>query len=277
METCVIEAAAEEIRARCTDVPPLAVTLGSGLGDLVAEVEVEWSLPYAALPGGPRTTALGHAGRLTCGRLAGKRMLLLEGRIHLYEGASAAETTRLVRLLHRLGVNTLVLTSAAGGLHPDYAVGDLVVLDDCLDFTHARLRSGGAAAAVGRIGSIGRGLFDPALSDVALEAARRANIPVHRGVYAAVTGPNYETRAEWRAYRRLGADVIGMSTAGEAAVAAQLGMRVLGLSTVTNRCRPDAPEVTDGAQVVAAARTAALRVRTLLCGVAAVVRKESSR
>lgn len=276
-EARLIEAAAEQVRGRSADLPRWAVTLGSGLGDLLAGAAVEWTLPYAELPGGRPTTALGHAGRLTCGSLEGVRLLVLEGRLHLYEGVSIAEVVRPVRLLHRLGVKTLILTSAAGGLHPNYAVGEIVVLDDCLDFTHARWGSGGAAAAVGRIGSIGRGLFDPALCNVALEAARHANIPAHRGVYAAVTGPNYETRAEWRAYRRLGADVIGMSTAGEALTATRLGMRVLGLSTVTNLCRPDAPHATDGAQVVAAARTAVDRIRTIVSRVAAAAAQERPR
>lgn len=277
MEDRLLEAAAEHVCSRSADLPTLAVTLGSGWGDLIGSATVEWSLPYSELPGGRPTTALGHAGRLTCGRLDGTRLLFLEGRLHLYEGAPIAEVVRPVRLMHRLGVQTLLLTSAVGGLHPQYSVGDLVILDDCLDFTAASPLRGWEGAPAGRIGSIGRGLFDPELSALALEAARQAGIPAHRGVYAAVTGPNYETRAEWRAYRRLGGDVIGMSTAGEATVAARLGMRVLGVSTVTNCCRPDAPEPTEGAQVVAAARTAVGRVRTIIGRVAAAAAEKTHR
>lgn len=234
------------------------------MGTVAASVSNALTIPYSELPGFAPPTAAGHAGRLSYGRLEGVDIWLLEGRSHLYEGHAAAATTFPVRVLAQLGVTRLVLTNAAGGLHPGLRVGDIVVLDDGLNLTFANplipMLSGTPLAPTGR-------LFDPELSSWALEAARVAGVPAVPGVYAAVTGPNYETRAEQRMYRRLGADVIGMSTLPEALVAAQSGLRVLGLSTVTNCCRPDAPEPTDGASVVHAAGSAAAGVLAILRGV----------
>ena len=264
----LLAAAAGEIRSRCGEIPTTAVTLGSGQGGLVDHLAVDWSIPYRDLPGGRETTALGHAGRLSCGRLGGRPVLFLEGRTHLYEGAGPGDITRMVRLLGRLGIQRLVLTNAAGGLHPDYEVGDLVVLADCLDLTFIRSHPE-KADAVGRPPGAPP-LFDPGLAEIALATARRADIRAHTRAYVAVTGPNYETPAEWRAYRRLGGDVIGMSTALEARAATRLGIRVLGLSTVTNCCRPDAPEATDGAQVVAAAGRALRGIERILTEILAV-------
>jgi purine-nucleoside phosphorylase len=241
--------------------------LGSGLGPVVRAVAIESSIPYADIPGFPVSTAIGHAGRLSIGRLDGVPLVLLEGRKHLYEGCAAAQATLPVRVLQALGVTTLVVTNAAGGLHPDLTVGDIVVLDDVQNLMFANPLIGPHDDRWGpRFPDLCRP-FDPALIDFALEAARQAGVPARKGVYAAVAGPNYETRAEQRMYRRLGADVIGMSTAPETIVAAQLGLRVLGLSTVTNCCRPDAPEPTDGGAVVHAASQAAERVLAILRGV----------
>lgn len=247
--------------------PTTAVILGSGLGAAVEAIQVEQSIPYAEIPGFPVSTAIGHAGKLSVGRLDGVPLVLLEGRKHVYEGTAAAEATLPIRVLHRLGVRTLIVTNAAGGLHPDLAVGDIVVLEDGLNLMFANPLIGPHEEQWGpRFPDMSRP-FDPELIEAALAAARLAGAPARRGVYAAVAGPNYETRAEQRMYRQWGADVIGMSTIPETIVAAQLGMRVLGLSTVTNVCRPDAPEPTDGGAVVHAASGAAERVLAIVRGV----------
>jgi purine-nucleoside phosphorylase len=252
--------AADVIGRRLSTAPTVAVILGSGLGRIAHHAAAEFSLPYDAIPGFPAPTADGHAGCLTCVASDRSPVLLLAGRKHLYEGVAPDVATFPIRVLERLGVQTLILTNAAGGLHPSLAVGDIVVLEDGLNFTFT-------SPLPGRGAYLDRPLFDPQLATWALEAAREARVPATSGVYAAVTGPNYETRAEQRMYRRLGADVIGMSTLPEATVAVSLGMRVLGLSTVTNCCRPDAPEPTDGAAVVHAAGDAADRVLAILRGV----------
>lgn len=262
-----VDSAAATIAARFVQRPQTAIVLGSGLGPVVAAVDDRESLSYRDIPGFSATTATGHAGRLTCGRLDGAPLLILEGRTHLYEGATAAAATLPVRVLAQLGVQTLIVTNAAGGLHPALHVGDLVVLEDGLNLTFRNplIGVGESARTLNADASGGgRRLFDPELQQWALEAARRAGVPAFSGVYAAVLGPNYETRAEQRMYRRLGADVIGMSTLPEAIVASTLGLRVLGLSTVTNCCRPDAPEPTDGAAVVHAAGNASERVLAIV-------------
>lgn len=261
-ETCE---AAEFLRARLGAVPQTAVVLGTGLGRVLTAVEREVELGYSEIPGFSMPTATGHSGRLISGRLGAAPLLLLAGRTHLYEGAPATCVTRAVRVLHHLGVRTLIVTNAAGGLNPELQVGEIVLLEDQLDFTFTPgCSTAGAALPSAPRGATHTRLYDPELIERSSQGARRANLSVQRGVYAAVTGPNYETRAEWRCYRRLGADVIGMSTAHETATAAVLGMRVLGISIVTNRCLPDAPATTDGAAVARAAESAADRVALLL-------------
>ncbi|MFV0443637.1 MAG: purine-nucleoside phosphorylase [Planctomycetaceae bacterium] len=242
----------------------VAVVLGSGLGRVVDCVDIVRSLPYADIPSFPLATATGHAGQLSFGKLDGANILLMQGRKHLYEAGHVADATLPIRVLSRLGVSQLIVTNAAGGLHPDLRVGDLVVLEDCQNLMFANPLIGPHDKQWGpRFPDMSRP-FDPDLIELALQAARQAGVSARRGVYAAVSGPNYETRAEQRMYRALGADVIGMSTVPEAIVAAQLGMRVLGLSTVTNCCRPDAPEPTDGGSVVHAATAAAERVLAIV-------------
>jgi len=201
------------------------------------------------------------------GTLDGSPLVLLEGRTHLYEGGSAELTTRPLRILKQLGVRTLIVTNAAGGLRPDLRVGDIVVLEDCFNAAFANPLIGPHVDSWGvRFPDMSRP-FDAELSEWALAAAREAGVRATPGVYAAVSGPNYETRAEQRMFRRIGIDVIGMSTVFETIAANQMGWRVLGLSTVTNCCRPDTPEPTDGASVIQAASCAAEDVLTILRGV----------
>lgn len=269
----VAEAAAG-VRARWPHAPALALVLGSGLAPVAEALEVEAEIPYADVPHLPSPTALSHRGRLLCGRLAGLPAAIFQGRLHLYEGHSLAEATLPVRLARALGCEVLVLTNAAGGLDPCYEVGDVVVLEDHLQLQFANPLTGPNDESLGPRFPDMSEPYDRELAALALAAGRRAGVRIWSGVYAAVSGPNYETRAERRMLRRFGADLVGMSTVPEAIVAAHAGLRTLALSVVTNRAVPDAPEPDDAEEVVRAAGAAADHVRRILLEVAATLARE---
>jgi purine-nucleoside phosphorylase len=190
--------------------------------------------------------------------------MMLPGRCHRYEGYSLAELTLGVRVLAALGVTTLIVTNAAGGLNPDYAIGDVMLIDDHINLMGAGGTLGGRALALGRPARAMTRLYDRELADRAIRSAQRGEFVLQRGTYIAVSGPCYETRAEYRAFRRLGGDCVGMSTVPEVLTAASLGLRVLGLSTVTNVACPDAPKKVSAEEVVEVAHIALPRVRTIL-------------
>lgn len=235
-----------------------AIILGTGLGELADEVAAKAIIPYREVPGFPQSTALAHKGRLVCGKLAGQPVVMLQGRCHLYEGYPLAAVTFPTRVLHALGIRTLIVTNAAGGINPQYAIGDVMLIDDHINLMWQSVASRGARP---------QRLYDCELGDAARRIARASNFPLHRGVYVAVTGPSYETRAEYRAFRRIGGDCVGMSTVPEVLTAAALGMRVLGLSTVTNVARPDAPQTVSAEEVVHIAATALPKVRAIVHGI----------
>jgi purine-nucleoside phosphorylase len=252
-------AAAQAISARWRRVPRAALILGSGLGNLASRVEPEAVIPYAEIPGFPRSTALGHAGRLVCGTLHGTTVATLEGRCHLYEGYTREQIALPVCALAELGAEVLIVTNASGGLNPSYVGGDIMLIE-----SHIDLMFRGVAGGVGRDRSV---MYDASLINLALSLARRENFVAHRGVYAALAGPNYETRAEYRLLRRIGADTVGMSTVPEVLAAASCGLRVLAISTITNVACPDAPCKATGDEVIAIAERAAPKVRKLVEGV----------
>ncbi|GMQ80286.1 MAG: purine-nucleoside phosphorylase [Planctomycetia bacterium] len=267
--TAEIDAAARAVRTRWQARPRAAIILGTGLGGLVDQMECDAAIPYREIPHFSQSTALGQKGRLVCGRLAGTPLAVLDGRFHAYEGYSLREITLPVRVLRKLGAGVLIVTCAAGGMNPYYKTGDVMVIDDHIDLMGRRWSSG-AAAANGPDQALPRqSPYNRELVDRARQIARRENLPVHRGVYVAVLGPNYETRAEYRCFRRLGGDVVGMSTVPEVVTAAALGMRVLALSTVTNVCLPDALEPARGEDVVAVAEQAAEKLGKIVLGVLA--------
>ncbi|MDX1947730.1 MAG: purine-nucleoside phosphorylase [Pirellulaceae bacterium] len=256
-------AAVEVIRGIWSGRAETAVILGSGLGEIADEVAAEAIIPYRDIPGFPRSTALAHQGRLVCGQLRGRPVIMLQGRCHLYEGYSLAEVTFPTRVLGALGVKTLVVTNAAGGINPLYDKGDVMLLDD-----HVSLMWFGGTQPLApeseRSPRPLTRLYDRRLIGLALAAARSAKFPLHLGVYIGVTGPSYETRAEYRAFRRLGGDCVGMSTVPEVLTATGLGMRVLATSTVTNVCLPDAPQTVTAEEVVEVARVARPKVQTVI-------------
>jgi len=257
------------IRSRWSGQAPLAVILGTGLGELGDEVAADAIIPYREIPGFPRSTALAHKGRLICGTLSGRPIVMLQGRCHLYEGYRADILCLPVRVLCELGVQTLVITNAAGGLNLRFAVGDVMAIDDhiCLMGLAGLVRQ--PAECQGRVVRTAARLYDEELIRRASAIACASGFQLQCGVYVGVTGPSYETRAEYRAFRRIGGDCVGMSTIPEALAAADCGLRVLGLSTITNVARPDAPQIVSAEEVVEVAATALPKVRQIVHGLMA--------
>ncbi|HZP91095.1 MAG TPA: purine-nucleoside phosphorylase [Actinomycetota bacterium] len=229
------EEAAEVVRARTALVPQVAIVLGSGLGEAGEDAVEEASLSFEELPGFPRPTVPGHAGRLVLGSLAGVPVAIFRGRIHYYEGNEMSACALPIRLARVLGAGTAILTAATGGIAEGLATGHLVVGTDHINAMGASplrgwRRPDGSPPFVDMVAA-----YDAELAELAVAAARGLGIPVSRGVYAAMAGPSYETPAEIEALRRAGADVVGMSIVPEAVPARALGMRVLGLFFVTNQ------------------------------------------
>lgn len=252
-----ITEAAAAVEARTSVRPRVGVILGSGLAGLARELERATTLQYAEIPHFPtETTALGHRGELVVGQLAGKQVATFAGRFHLYEGHTPQTSAWPVRLLQGLGVEVLIVTNAAGGLNPNYQVGDLMLIDDQMNLQFANPLVGVNDDRLGPRFPDMSMPYDKTLQEAALSAARHQATTLHRGVYAAVLGPNYETRAEQRMLRQLGADAVGMSTVPETIAARHAGMRVLGISTITNMALPDVRDVASGHNVVKAAAAA---------------------
>ena len=257
------------IRSRWSDEATLGVILGTGLGDLADDVAADAIIPYHEIPGIPRSTALAHKGRLVCGALADRPIVMLQGRCHLYEGYRPQDVALPVRVLGALGVRTLVITNAAGGLNPRYTVGDVMAIDDHICLMGLSCLAPPSSMSGDRIARPAARHYDESLIRQATEIAGAGGFQLQRGVYVSVTGPSYETRAEYRAFRRIGGDCVGMSTVPEVLAASACGMRVLGLSTITNVARPDAPQVVSAAEVVEVAASALPKVRQIIRGLAA--------
>jgi purine-nucleoside phosphorylase len=262
-----IERAAAVIRAAWSETPHAGIILGTGLGHLAEQIEVAAALEYESIPHFPRSTALSHRGRLVCGRLEGVPVLAMEGRFHQYEGYPLKQITLPVRVMKRLGAKLLIVSQAVGGMNPYYQAGDVMIIDDHINLMGDNPLVGVNDDRLGpRFPDMSRP-YDPELIEKGLEIARQQNFVCHRGVTVAVTGPNLETRAEYRFLRRIGADVVGMSTVPEAIVAVHCGLRTFGLSVVTDVCFPDALEPADIAKIIATANAAEPKLRALVCGV----------
>ena len=264
-----IEAAVAKIREAWSGRPHAGIILGTGLGGLVEQIEVEAAIDYEAIPHFPRSTAISHRGRLVCGNLNGQPVLAMEGRFHLYEGYSLQQITLPVRVMRALGAKLLVVSNACGGMNPYYHCGDIMVIED-----HINLLGDNPLIGVNddRLGPRFPDMcepYDQQLVDRALDVARRENIVAHKGVFVAVSGPNLETRAEYRFLRQIGADVVGMSTVPEVIVAVHCGLRVVGFSIVTDMCLPDALEPADVPKIIATANAAEPNLRKLVTGVLA--------
>lgn len=220
--------------------PQLAIVLGSGLGAVAEAVENAAIIPYAEIPHFPHSTVEGHSGRLVAGWLNGVPVVVMQGRVHFYEGYTPQQVTFPMRVLGRLGIRTAILTNAAGGIRPEYAIGDLVLLADHINYLGFNPLIGPNEPRFGDGVKTALRFFDMTqaysveLRSLAQEAARADGPALHEGVYLATTGPSFETPAEIRAFRALGADLVGMSTVPETIVARHMGIEVLGISCVTN-------------------------------------------
>ena len=264
--TSDIGPAVSAIRGRWDCPAKTAVILGTGLGELADQIDAAATIPYREIPGFPRSTALAHKGRLVCGQLNGTPLIAMQGRCHLYEGYSLAQVTLPARVLIALGIETLIVTNAAGGVNPDFCIGDVMLIDDHINLMWFAGTCSMDREGLGRMTRPRDRLYDAQMAKAAEQVACRGDFPLRRGVYLAVTGPSYETRAEYRAFRRMGADCVGMSTVPEVLVAAAAGLKVLGLSTITNVARPDAPQTVSAEEVVEVAATALPKVRALIQG-----------
>jgi purine-nucleoside phosphorylase len=234
------QAAVSFIRSKTSLQPKLALILGSGLGDFANHVTDAIAIPYSEIPNFPQSTVQGHPGRLVLGTIAGIPVAIMQGRVHAYEGYSTPQVTFPIRVLGLLGVEQLIVTNAAGGINPRYGQGAIVAISDHINLTGTNAALGANEPRFGLLPNSGQRFFDmstaysPRLRKLASEEAARQGWTLDEGVYIAVLGPSYETPAEIRAFRILGADLVGMSTVHEVIVARHMGIEVLGLSVVTN-------------------------------------------
>jgi purine-nucleoside phosphorylase len=257
----------DRLRAQGADAAPkLGFVLGSGLGAIADLLDAggQVRIPYRDIPHVPGVAVAGHAGELIAGRSGGASVLLLSGRAHPYEGYSHREATLLLRACISLGIETLVLTNAAGGLNPGYDAGDLMLISDTINLSGDNPLLGPNLDRFGPRFPPMTDAFDPALRQAARDAAQRAGIGLREGVYVMLSGPNYETRAEMRMLRGLGADAVGMSTVHEVLVARHAGVRVLGFSLITNKATEDVEAGATHEEVIEMGRIGAERLISLM-------------
>lgn len=229
-----VQKAADYIRSKAPLTPELAIVLGSGLGALAESMKERSVIPYADIPGFPRSSVEGHAAKLVIGRLGKKTVAMMQGRFHYYEGFTMRELAFPIYVLRALGISDLIVTNACGGINETFHPGDLMLIEDHINLSGQNPLIGDNDERFGPRFPDMTEVYDKALTDTAEKIARQLSVPIKRGVYAFFTGPCYETAAEIRAYKVLGADAIGMSTVPEATVAHYLGMRVLGIACITN-------------------------------------------
>jgi purine-nucleoside phosphorylase len=262
-----VEEAAAWVGGRLTQKPHCAIILGTGAGGLAALLEAAAAIPYQDIPHFPRSSAPSHVGQLHVGKLAGRPVLLFQGRLHAYEGYSLRQVTFPVRLAAALGVEILILTNAAGGLRPFFRAGDLMLIRDHLNLLGDNPLVGPNVEAWGpRFPDMSR-VYDQDLAELALTVAREEGLRLQEGVYVGLRGPSLETPAETRMLRLLGADAVGMSTVAEAIVAVHAGLRLLGISVLSNINLPDAMQPVSIDEVIAVVQQAEPALGRLLQGV----------
>lgn len=263
----MIQEAIESIRARTSLKPRVAVVLGSGLGAFAEELTDRVDIPYNEIPGWPASTAVGHAGKLVVGRLGPLEVAVMAGRNHLYEGYSQAQVTFSVRVLHQMGVQSIVFTNAAGGINLNYGQGALVLISDHINLQGSNPLIGPNNDALGPRFPDMSEAYSASYREIAKEVASEMGIALSEGVYAALSGPSYETPAEMRYLRTIGADLVGMSTVPEVIVANYLGMRVLAISCVTNMAAGILPQKINHEEVLETGRRVRDTLVRLLKGV----------
>jgi len=236
-----MEEARAAVAARGGVSPKIGLILGSGLGDLADQVEGAVRIPYGEIPNFPVSTVPGHAGQLVIGRLEGQPVVAMQGRVHFYEGYTMEQVTFPVRVMRALGVETLIVTCAAGGLNPSFSAGDLMLIIDHINMMGQDPLRGPNADELGPRFPAMVDAYSPELRRLALDVAAEMGITLRQGVYSPISGPCYNTSAELRMLQRLGSDAVGMSTVPEVVVARHMGLRVLGLACITDMALPDAP------------------------------------
>jgi len=261
-----IKGAAHYIQAHFPEPPEIGIILGTGLGALATEVEVEQMLPYENIPHFPISTVEGHSGQLILGWLAGRRVVVMQGRLHYYEGYSLAEVTFPVRVMKLLGIQHLIVSNAAGALNPAYGLSELMILNDHINLQPENPLRGFNFDELGPRFPDMSEPYCPALIAKAQLAAEELGIRVHEGVYVSVPGPNLETRAEYRMLRLIGADAVGMSTVPEVIVARHMGLPVFAVSVLTDLCDPGRLEKVTIETVIAAAMRAEPDLAALVKG-----------
>ena len=256
--------AVESIRRRWNGQPLVGMILGTGLGGLSDRIEVDCRIPYHEVPHFPKSTAPSHAGQLVCGRFHGIPVIAMEGRFHYYEGYSLQEVTFPIRVMKALGAETLLVTSAVGGMNPQFCLADIVILEDHIDLLPDNPLRG---INDDELGPRFPDMSEPYSLDLVEQARQTAldlSISAHKGVLVSVAGPNLETRAEYRMLRVMGADIVGMSTVPEIIVAKHAGMKTLGFSVVTDMCLPDALEPADINKILAVAAEGGAKLEKLI-------------
>jgi len=265
-----IDRAADAIRKRTSYRPRVGLILGSGLNGLADSVQKADIIPYGELPNWPVSTVQGHAGRLVIGELEGQTALVMQGRIHFYEGYSMSQITLPVRVMLRLGLQMMFVTNAAGGVNPDFSPGDVMLITDNLNLI---AMMGGNPLMGPNIDELGPRFpdmsqaYDRKLMDLARQVASNENIPLREGIYCALSGPSFEGPADLRFLRGIGADAVGMSTVPEVIVARHGGMRVMGLSGISNKANLDGSTATTHEEVIEAGKVITPKIEKIIRGV----------
>jgi purine-nucleoside phosphorylase len=259
-----IQEARRIIESRWQGKPRFGIILGTGLGGLVEEIQAAAVFPYQDIPHFPVSTAPGHVSRLVCGQLAGKTVMAMEGRFHAYEGYTLKQITFPVRVMQALGCEVLIVSNACGGMNPQYAKGDLMVIEDHINLMGDNPLIGKNDDRLGIRFPDMTYPYDRELIALAQKIALEERVVCHKGVFVAVPGPNLETRAEYRFLRGIGADVVGMSTVPEVIVGVHAGLRNVGFSIVTDMCLPDALEPAKLEEIIAVANAAEKKLRVVV-------------
>ncbi|MCA9189994.1 MAG: purine-nucleoside phosphorylase [Pirellulaceae bacterium] len=261
-----IQACVATIVSQWQGKPRAGIILGTGLGSLAEQIDVEVAIEYGDIPHFPQSTAISHRGRLVCGRLRDVPVVAMEGRFHMYEGYPLDQITLPVRVIKALGAEILVVSNACGGMNPAYRAGDIMLIDDHINLMGDNPLIGINDERLGPRFPDMSAPYDPQLTDLAVAVARRQDLHVHRGVFVAVPGPNLETRAEYRFLRAIGADVVGMSTVPEVIVAVHCGLRTVGFSIITDICFPDTLQPANVDEIIRIANDAQPKLTQLVTG-----------
>jgi purine-nucleoside phosphorylase len=265
-----IDQAADAVRRRSAHQPRVGIILGSGLNDLADSVQKADVIPYGDLPNWPISTVYGHAGRLVMGELEGQTVFIMQGRIHFYEGYSMSQITLPVRVMQRLGIESMIVTNAAGGVNPNFTPGDVMLITDNLNLIGMMGMNPLMGPNIDELGPRFPDMsqaYDRELMEIARKAASQNNIALLEGVYCALSGPSFEGPADLRFLRLAGADAVGMSTVPEVIVARHGGLRVLGFSGISNKANLDGSTVTTHEEVIEAGKVIAPKVEKILRGV----------